>query len=334
MTASDGQPEPPPSADDRAAFLADVLHGLTRTPKSIPGKYLWDRTGSELFDRICDSRDYYPTGRETALLRREAAEIARLVGPDVSLVEFGSGASHKIRILLDAFDRPQCYVAIEISEAFLAVAAGRIARDYPELAVIPVVGDYTRPLSLPPLPGGPVLGFFPGTAVGNFDRRDVVAFLSRARTALGPGWFLVGIDPNRDAATLSRAYSGPDGLMAAFHGNLLVRIARELGGTLDPGNFRFEARVLPDPPHVEAHLVALSAAEYRLGGQPIRFEAGESIHTDSSHKYDPDSFRAVVGEAGWEPVRCWVDADGLFSLHLLRDPGVPAAGQAGRDTRR
>ena len=309
-----------PPADDRAGFLADVLHGLTRTPKSIPGKYLWDQAGSELFDRICDSRDYYPTGREKALLRREAEEIARLVGAGVSLVEFGSGASHKIRILLDAFERPRRYVAIEISEAFLAEAAGRVARDYPGLEVIPVVGDYTRPLVLPPRPDdGPVLGFFPGTAVGNFERRDVVAFLSRARAALGPGWFLVGIDPNRDPAVLSRAYDGADGLMAAFHGNLLVRIARELGGTLDPGGFRFEARVFPDPPHVEAHLVALAAAEYRIGGAPVRFEAGESIHTDSSHKYDPDSFRAVVREAGWEPVRCWVDEDRLFSLHLLRN---------------
>ncbi len=318
----DGQPEAEAGEAqvDAAGFLADVLHGLSRRQKSIPGKYLWDQAGSELFDRICDTPDYYPTGREVALLRRHAEQVARLVGPEVSLVEFGSGASHKIRILLDAFDRPKRYVAIEIAEAFLAAAAGRIARDYPLLSVIPVTGDYTKALSLPPLgDDGPVLGFFPGTAVGNFDGRDVVAFLSRARTALGPGWFLVGIDPNRDEAALLRAYCGENGLMAAFHGNLLLRIARELGGTINPGNFRFEARIFQDPPHVEAHLVARAAATYRLGGRDIRFEAGESIHTDSSHKYGPDSFRALVVEAGWEPVRCWVDGDGLFSLHLLRN---------------
>jgi dimethylhistidine N-methyltransferase len=304
----------------RAEFLGDVLDGLSRTPKSLPGKYLWDETGSLLFDRICESRGYYPTRRETALLGAAAPEVGRAVGPGASLVEFGSGASVKSRVVLDALPEPRRYVPIDIAEEHLTAAAGRIAGDYPGLEVVPVHADYTKPLPLPAAEGRrPVLGFFPGSTIGNFAPDAAVEFLRRARAALGPSWFLVGADPNRDEATLSRAYADGEGLMAALHGNLLTRIARELGGELDPAAFRHEARVRHDPPpRVEAHLVARWAATCRVGGQTFRFAPGESIHTDSSYKYKPEIFRALAAEAGWEPVRCWLDEDRLFALHLLR----------------
>ncbi len=303
-------------------FLDDVLAGLSLSQKAIPGKYLWDEAGSLLFDRICETADYYPTGRETAILRREAAEIARLVGPRASLVEFGSGASHKVRILLDALAEPRRYVAIDISGELLASAASRIAGDYPGVEVVPVCADYSRPLSLPLQEGGPrqdagpVLGFFPGIAIGNFATADVVAFLARARTTLGKSWFLIGADPNRDQASLSRAYGGT--LMAAFHSNLLSRLVREAGGELDPGDFRHEIRVLADPRRVEAHLVAKRQTTWRIGGRAIHFEPGESIRTDTSYKHAPEFFQGLASRAGWQPVRCWLDADGLSSLHLLR----------------
>lgn len=305
-------------SSDRSEFLADVLDGLSKPQKSIPGKYLWDEAGSVLFDRICGTRDYYPTGREVALLQREAGTIARMVGPGTSLVEFGSGASHKVRILLDALPAPRRYVAIDISGEYLAAAVARIARDYPGIEVIPVCADYTKPLTVPPSDAAAVLGFFPGATIGNFDASGVTAFLARARAALGPSWFLVGADPNRDPATLARAYADGEGLMAALHGNLLVRLARELGADIDPGEFRHEARILADPPRVEAHLVAQRTATYRIGDRTIFFVEGESIHTDTSHKYEPPLFQSLAAKAGWEPVRCWTDADGLFSLHLLR----------------
>ena len=310
----------PPAADGRSEFLNDLRSGLARTQKSVPGKYLWDEAGSVLFDAVCDSADYYPTRRETALLRREAKTIARMVGPGISLVEYGSGASHKIRILLDALDQPRRYVAIDISHAFLHSACSRIARDYPDLDVVPVCADYTRPIELSPTPGPrSVLGFFPGTTIGNFDAAGAVAFLSRVRRTLGASAFLVGVDPNSDRTSLSRAYADRGGRMAALHGNLLIRIARETGADLDPADFRHEARVLGDPLRVEAHLVALRPVDCEIAGEAVSFAKGESIHTDTSHKYEPQIFRELAAAAGWDPVRCWTDEGNLYSLHLLRN---------------
>ena len=306
-------PRPVPEPVSRAEFLEDVLEGLSRPQKALPGKYLWDETGSLLFDRICASPDYYLTRRETALLRAAAPEVAEVVGPRTSLVELGSGASVKTRLLLDALPEPTRYVALDIAAAHLAAATVGIAQDYPGLAVVPVCADYTKPLALPAAgEGGPVLGFFPGSTIGNFGPAAAAAFLARIGAALGPSWFLVGADPNRDAATLSRAYADGAGLMAALHGNLLVRIRRELGGAVDPAAFRHEARVFDDPPRVEAHLVARWPTTCRVGGRAIRFAAGESIHTDSAHKYAPEAFRAIATRAGHRQVR----ALGLAAVEL------------------
>jgi dimethylhistidine N-methyltransferase len=309
----------PPSC--RAEFLADALAGLSGPRKSLPGKYIWDEAGSLTFDRICGSRGYYPTRRETALLRATAPAVARLVGPGAALVEFGSGASVKSRILLDALDRPARYVPIDIADEHLAAAAAGVARDYPGVAVVPVHADYTGPIALPPAARGgapAVLGFFPGSTIGNFAPDAAAAFLARARATLGPSLFLVGVDATHDEAALRRAYADGEGLMAALHGNLLVRLARELGAELDPAEFRHEARVLADPPRVEARLVARRATEWRLGGRTVAFAEGESIHTDDAYKYGPDAFRSIAARAGWEPVRHWPDEDGMLGLHLLR----------------
>lgn len=309
----------PETADGRAEFLRDALAGLSGEPRTLPGKYLWDETGSDLFDRICAHPDYYPTKREMALLPRVAAEVAALVGPGVSVVEFGSGASRKIRTLLDALAAPAAYLALDISGAYLEAAIARLAPDYPGVAMTPVCADYSKPVRLPPgAAPPPILGFFPGTSIGNFTPEQAGGFLGRARETLGPSHFLVGADPTRDPERLRRAYGESGGLMAALHLNLIARMNRELGSDFDPDNFRHEARLADDPLRVEAHLVAQRPAAYRLGDRTIRFAAGESIRTDISHKYAPDTFRAVAAEQGWEPVRLWVDEDSGFSLHLFR----------------
>jgi dimethylhistidine N-methyltransferase len=215
-------------AAPRSEFLEDLLSGFEKQQKAVPGKYLWDETGSALFDRICACEDYYPTHREEVLLRRHAHEIAKIVGPQASLIEYGSGASHKVRILLDTLAEPRSYVGIDISLDFLEAACSRIARDYPKLSVAPLHADYTKPIVLERASSSsPVLGFFPGTTIGNFDAAGAVGFLSRAKKTLGESWFLVGVDPNCDRDTLSRAYADRDGLMASLHENLIHRIARE-----------------------------------------------------------------------------------------------------------
>jgi dimethylhistidine N-methyltransferase len=303
----------------RSPFLDDVLAGLSRPQKALPGKYLWDEIGSDLFDRICGTDDYYLTRREMALLQESAPEVARTVGAGACLVEYGSGASRKVRILLDAMDRPSRYVAIDISAEYLDAATKRIATDYPDVSVQPVVADYTQPIAIPgACGGGPVLAFFPGSTIGNFAQDGVVAFLERARATIGAGWLLIGHDPNQDEATLMRAYGDADGLMPALHLNLLRRLRDELGADVDIGAFRHEARVRRDPPRVEAYLTAVRATTLTLGGQAVAIKAGESIHTDMSYKMDVDVFRGLTERAGWTTVRTWLDPDGFYGLHLLR----------------
>jgi L-histidine Nalpha-methyltransferase len=298
-------------------FLHDVLAGLDRPRRSIPGKYLWDEAGSALFDEICGDDRYYVTGRENVLLRRIAPELTSLVGAGASLVEFGSGSSHKVRILLDALPMPWRYVAVDISRAYLEAATARMVADYPALEVVALCGDYTQSIPIPPpRDGAPVLGFFPGTTVGNFDEPDLVAFLQRVRMALGPSWFLVGADPNQDADSLLRAYGMP--AMGRFHENLLVRMGRELGACIEPADFRHQARLTGPPIRVEAHLVAQKRTVLQIDGRSFAMEPGETICTDISCKHSPEMFQAIARRAGWEPVRCWMDKNKLFSLHLLR----------------
>ncbi|MBY0297280.1 MAG: L-histidine N(alpha)-methyltransferase [Methylobacterium sp.] len=304
---------------DEADFLRDAIAGLSGQPRALPGKYLWDETGSTLFDRICSHPDYYPTHREMALLPAVAAEVAGRVGRGATVVEYGSGASRKIRALLDVLEAPARYVALDISWDFLVAAIRRLSADYPAIAMRPVHADYSQPIRLPVgLADGPVLGFFPGTSISNFAPDQAVAFMRRVRDTLGPSRFLIGVDPTRDPARLARAYGGCDGLMAALHLNLLTRANRDLAAGFDRDAFRHEARVLEAPFRVEAHLVATRDTACRLGDRTFHLAAGESLHTDNSFKYEPAAFQDIARRAGWTPEAVWVDDAGTFSLHLLR----------------
>lgn len=302
-----------------AAFRRDVVAGLAGVPRAIPGKHLWDDAGAILFDRVCEGADYYVTRRETALLEAHAAEIAAEARPGASLVEFGSGASRKVRLLLDALAAPRRYVAVDIAPVMLADAAARIGADYPGLEVIAVAGDYMGALALPDAgEGGNVLGFFPGNTIGSYERPVLMDLLARLRATLGPGSrFLLGVDANRDRARLARAYADPEGRMAAFHLHLLDRMADELAAGLRREDFRHEVRISDDARRVEALLVATRPTEIRIDGRRFAFAAGDSVRTDNSFKHPPAAFAAIAAEAGFRPARHWLDADEVFSLHLL-----------------
>ncbi len=318
-TAPSSEAAQPSSDASRRVFLRDVLAGLSQPRKWIPGRYLWDDRGGMLFDRVTAGSHYYVARHETALLLAHAAEIAAMVGDNAAVVEFGSGASRKICVLLDALSQPRRYVPVDIAGAFLTQSAARIAADYPALAIDPVCGDYTAALDLPPaLHDGPVLGFYPGNTLGTYDEPVLVEVLTRMRRLLGRSWFLVGVDPNRDPDRIRRGYADPDGLMAAFHRNVLVRLRDELSADINPDEFRHEALVFDDPLRTEAHLIARRALTVRIGNQPISFAAGESVRTDTSHKWRPKLFAAIARRAGWETIGHWIDAPELFSLHLLR----------------
>ena len=308
-----------PAPADVADFTRDVLEGLDRPQKQIPPKHFYDAEGSRLFEAICGLEEYYPTRTEVALLGHKAADIARLIPDGAALVEFGSGASLKTRILLDAAPQIAVYAPIDISPAALAGASQAIGRDYPHLTLAPLAEDFTRALTLPaPARGRPVVGFFPGSTIGNFTPAEAEAFLARARRLLGEGaLFLVGIDLVKPQATLLAAYDDAKGVTAAFNKNLLVRINRELGGDFDVGGFRHRAVWNGDHSRIEMHLESLRDQQVRVAGLTFRFAKGETLHTENSCKFTVDGFGSLTGKAGWTLSRAWVSEQPAFAVVLL-----------------
>jgi len=307
---------------DHAAdnFLDDVLDGLAQGQKKLSSKYFYDERGSQLFDDICELPEYYPTRTETALLETHAAEFAELIGPNASVVEFGSGSSTKIRILLDALETPAAYIPVDISREYLLESAKALADVYPDLPVVPIAADYTQPFDLPEISGEAArIGFFPGSTIGNFTRTGAADFLRAAATDLGTdNGLLIGVDLRKDEGVLHAAYNDVAGVTAEFNLNVLRRVNRELGGDFDLDAFSHDARWVPEKGRIEMHLVSDRDQQVRVNDHSFVFAAGETIHTEDSHKYDIEEFHALAAEAGWRAFRHWTDADDLFSLHYLR----------------
>ncbi|MHA1566331.1 MAG: L-histidine N(alpha)-methyltransferase [Alphaproteobacteria bacterium] len=302
-------------------FGEAVRAGLSMAQKRIPSKFFYDAHGSALFEDICEVAEYYPTRTEIGLLRAHGSEIAVLAGQGASVVEFGSGASVKVRLLLDGLDAPDWYVPVDISREHLVASAKELAVRYPALTVLPICADYTRPFDLPRSVKAPILGFFPGSTIGNFTRDEAQMFLRQAAVSLGPGaGLLLGADLLKDPAILRAAYNDAAGVTADFNLNLLVRINRELGGDFNLSQFRHEAMWVEDRGCIEMHLISLRAQVVRVGGKTFAFREGESIHTEYSHKYTVEQIQGLVRSAGWKPVRHWVDDQSLFSIHYLQAP--------------
>ena len=302
-------------------FRDAVFAGLQRTPKSLPCKFFYDERGSELFVQICEVPEYYLTRTEIAILEEFTGDIARQIGPHCRLIEFGSGASVKVRILLAALDRPAAYIPVDISREHLREAAAQLAADFPGLPVVAVCADYTRPFQLPALsgPAGKRVGFFPGSTIGNFEPDAVVRFLRNCAELLGPkGEMLIGADLKKDPAILDAAYNDRAGVNATFNLNLLERINRELGGDIDVDCFEHVAFYNAARGRMELYLKSLADQNATIAGRRFRFDAGELIHTENSYKYAVDELHALARRAGFVPVHTWTDRDELFSVHYLR----------------
>lgn len=309
----------PPGTEE---FRAAVLDGLRQDPKCIPSKYLYDATGSRLFDEITTLDEYYPTRTELRILGTRAQEIARMAGAGITLVEFGSGSAHKVRLLLEALDRPRAYVPIDIARGQLLAASRALAHDYSGLSVLPIHADFTCPIELPRLGPGRRVGFFPGSTIGNFTPEEAIEFLRNAGRSLGPGsGMVIGVDLKKDPAILHDAYNDRAGVTAAFNLNLLARINRELGGTFDLGRFRHRAVYARDKGRIEMHLESKVDHTVTVDGRSFDLAAGETIHTENSYKYTREGFAALAATGGWDSAACWIDPAGLFSVHFLRRPG-------------
>ena len=309
------------SPDRLKSFRDDVFEGLSREQKELPCKYFYDNRGSELFNTICSLDEYYPTRTETALLQAHGREMADLIGPGVCLIEFGCGSLLKTRLLLDALRSPAAFVPIDISADHLLQSSAALAADYPDLEVLPVVADFTRPVKLPDKARKASenrIGFFPGSTIGNFDHAGAADFLATVADMVGGGGaLLLGSDLKKDEDILVRAYDDAQGVTAAFNRNVLERINRELGGCFDIETFRHRALYNGAEGRIELHLVSEKDQTVTVHDRDFTFTKGETIHTENSCKYHVEEFSSLAAGAGFRSARTWVDGDGLFSLHYL-----------------
>ena len=300
-------------------FAQAMLRALRRRPRSIAPKFFYDEAGSALFERICELDEYYLTRAEVSILREHAGVIAELFGPRAEVVEFGAGSSSKAGILLAAAASPARYLPLDLSVDPSSGAARALERDFPGLVVEPLAADFALPFRLPDrrTSDGRRVGLFLGSTIGNFSTSQAQAFLSRAAGSFRGSGLLVGVDLVKDPGVLHRAYNDAQGITAAFNRNLLVRANRELGADFDAAAFDHYAFYRTERQRIEMHLVSRRNQIVHLDGQSFEFEEGETLHTENSHKYTIEGFRALARRAGLAPGPVWCDAARRFSVHWL-----------------
>jgi dimethylhistidine N-methyltransferase len=299
------------------AIAAEALTGLSNARKTLPPKLFYDDEGCRLFGEITRLPEYYVTRAEHALLKAVSPQVQAPAG--VALVEYGASDETKGAMLLAHLDA-SAYVPIDVAQGALDALTARMAVSHPGLEIFPVAADFLEPLSLPTaVHGRPLLGFFPGSTIGNLVPEDAIAFLRLVAATLGKGAsFFVGVDLRKDRAILVPAYDDAQGITAAFNLNLLARLNREGGANFDLGSFRHRAIWNEGEGRIEMHLESLRAQTAIIGGTPIHFGAGETIHTENSYKHTIAGFQSLARSAGWTPAEYWTDEAGLVSLHLLQ----------------
>jgi len=304
---------------DESPFLRDMLDGLSAPQKQLNSKYFYDSRGSELFEEICRLPEYYLTRTECGLLRDLAPELDALLEPGTALVEFGCGSCQKTRILLSRIGRIGAYAPIDICGYSLGRTTADIARDFPDLPIRSIVADFMQPIELPEeIRARPILGFFPGSTIGNFTDDEASAFLRRARETLGSkGRLFIGLDLVKDIETLLAAYNDSAGVTPAFNKNILVRINREVGANFDIGAFAHRAIWNEAGHRIEMHLESLHDQAVQIAGRTFSFRQGETIHTENCHKYDVDSFAELARRAGWTLQKVWKSARPEFAELLF-----------------
>ncbi|HEX2537672.1 MAG TPA: L-histidine N(alpha)-methyltransferase [Pseudolabrys sp.] len=309
-----------PSREDVSPFASDVIEGLSAMPKRIPAKYFYDTRGSELFEKITELPEYYPTRCEMEILREKAGEIAALIPENAAVVEFGSGSNKKARLLLAAAPHITAYVPVDISAEMLEAEAAELRADFPGLAVLPVAADFCYPFELPETARNAPLrvGFFPGSTIGNFEPHEAASFLRNAGKMLGTGAkIIIGADLVKPVEILNAAYNDAAGVTAAFNMNLLSRMNRELGANFRLECFEHHAFFNRERSRIEMHLASLKRQKVRVAGETFDFRAGETIHTENSYKYSVDSLRALARGVGWLPDGVWTDAKDYFSVQAF-----------------
>jgi dimethylhistidine N-methyltransferase len=314
-----------PEADP--GLLNEILLGLTTDKKTLPSKLLYDATGSELFQRITELPEYYLTRTEKKLLGGGAADIVAALpveaGRGRALVEFGASDESKAVSLLDAPESDfSAYVAIDISPTVLGPIRTRMQVSHPRMKVETLLADFLQPLAIPEIFAEmQMVGFLPGSTIGQFSPAAVVQFLENVRQALTAAVrpaFVIGADQCRDAGRVLSAYDDSAGISSAFNLNILSHINRLADGDLDVNSFGRKVLWNPREERVEMYLESRSAQSARIAGRPIHFAKGETIQTGISYKYGKERFLSIAAAAGWSSADFWQDSEQLFGIHLLQ----------------
>jgi len=314
----------PPPDEERSTFAADVLAGLSASPKRLPPKYFYDDAGSLLFERITELPEYYPTRCEMSILRVHAADICRLIPEGAALIEFGAGAAKKARILLRASPQLAAYVPVDICGEMIEREAAELRADFPKLKVLPVKADITTRFALPAEAESAAsrVGFFPGSTIGNFEPHEAAGFLRNAARVLGRGaTLIIGVDLIKPVEILTAAYNDKAGVTSKFNCNLLKRINRELAGTFKLDGFEHHAFYNRERNRIEMHLASRKRQKAKVLGETIDFRAGETIHTENSYKYSVESLAALARGVGWLPAAAWSDPANYFSIQAFTFAG-------------
>lgn len=302
-------------------FLKDVIEGLGKNPKTLKPKYFYDNRGAQLFTEICTTPEYYPTRTEIKILNQNAEDIASQIGDNTALIEYGSGALEKIKILLNFLKEPVGLIPVDISEDQLFVSAKNLENLYPNLEILPVAADFTKPIPIPGFSQPPkkYVAFFPGSTIGNFEPDLAIQFLQGVTKTIGlDGLLLIGFDLKKDIETLLAAYDDQRGITASFNKNLLSRVNGELGGNFNLNTFEHVARYNENKGRIEMHLKSTTEQTVSINKELFEFLEGETIHTENCYKFTKESFTAMSSKAGLSPVKTWTDDQNLFAVMLLR----------------
>jgi dimethylhistidine N-methyltransferase len=310
--------------DDRHPDIEDTLHtvrrGLAAKPKKLPSRLFYDERGSALFEAICEQPEYYLTRTEIAIMRDHAADIADTLGPDVRLVEYGSGSGIKTRMLLEHLENPVAYVPVEISRTALMESVAELATRFPHVPMQPVCADFTQPLRLPVAARSPrrTAIYFPGSTIGNFEAREAVKILRQMRTEMSDGGgIIIGVDLKKDPAEIEAAYNDAAGVTRDFTLNMLVRLNREIGTDFDLAAFRHRARYNALAGRIETTLVSTKRQDVHVGHDVFAFREDEAMQVEYSCKYSLDDFAQLANKAGLSVQKVWMDADKRFSVQYL-----------------
>ena len=311
------KPSAPATTGSGETFRQDVLEGLASSPKRLPSKLFYDEPGSQLFDEITHLPEYYLTRSEIAIFTAHLADMAARIGPDALVIEFGTGAGVKTRMLLETLEQPRAYIPIDISQVHLDQAARSLRDRFPLLDIKPLWTDYTNRLILPTVKqgSGRSVIFFPGSTIGNFEPREATDFLKKARDLIRPnGALLVGYDRTKDPTILEAAYNDVAGITAKFNLHLIERIAQEFASSLSPEDFEHLAFFNNRESRIEMHLVSRRAQHACLAGNDIYFAEGEHIITEYSYKYTHEGFQHMLTASGFALQKSWTDDAQSFEV--------------------